>query len=82
MWVVLENQALLTRGVVIHVQGPDVFPIPGTKRLKYLEENLGALKAKLTSEEVREIRKAAETAEIKGARYPATYTIALFADTI
>ena len=44
---------MLTRGVVIHVQGPDVFPIPGTKRLKYLEENAAAYFVELTAEDKR-----------------------------
>lgn len=51
-------------------QGEDIIPIPGTKKLKYLEENLGALKVKLTEEEIREIRKDVEAVEISGMRYP------------
>ena len=30
----------------VHAQGGDVFPIPGTKRVKYLEENAGAVDVK------------------------------------
>jgi len=33
------------------MQGPDVFPIPGTKRLKYLEENAAAFFVELTPED-------------------------------
>jgi len=33
------------------MQGPDVFPIPGTKRLKYLEENAAAFFVELTHED-------------------------------
>lgn len=51
-------------------QGPEIIPIPGTRKLKYLEENLGALKIKLTREEDKEIRKAIESAEVGGERYP------------
>ena len=36
-------------------QGDDVAPIPGTKRVKYLEENVGALDVTLTSEDLAEI---------------------------
>jgi aryl-alcohol dehydrogenase-like predicted oxidoreductase len=36
-------------------QGDDVVPIPGTKRLKYLDDNLGAVGIQLTSDELREI---------------------------
>lgn len=32
-------------------QGDDTIPIPGTKKIKYLEENLGALEAKLTEQD-------------------------------
>jgi aryl-alcohol dehydrogenase-like predicted oxidoreductase len=32
-------------------QGPDVFPIPGTKRIKYLEENAAAYFVNLTAED-------------------------------
>lgn len=37
----------------MHAQGPDVFPIPGTKRLKYLEENAAAYFVELTAEDKR-----------------------------
>src|ERR1700716_3928284 len=36
-------------------QGEDIVPIPGTKRRKYLEENLGALDVKLSPEDLRRI---------------------------
>jgi aryl-alcohol dehydrogenase-like predicted oxidoreductase len=36
-------------------QGPDVIPIPGTKHVERLEENLGALDIRLTPEEVETI---------------------------
>ena len=35
----------------VHAQGPDVFPIPGTKRIKYLEENAAAFLVQLSAEE-------------------------------
>ena len=37
-------------------QGSDVFPIPGTKKVKYLEDNFAASKVRLTDEEDRRIR--------------------------
>ncbi|KAF9043808.1 Aldo keto reductase [Hymenopellis radicata] len=52
-------------------QGENVMVIPGTKRIKYLEENVGADNVKLSKEEVAEIRKAAEATDIPGARYGA-----------
>ena len=39
----------------VHHQGEDVFPIPGTKRAKYLEENIAAFNVKLSKEELDEI---------------------------
>jgi len=44
----------------ILAQGPEFFPIPGTKSIKYLEENVGAAYVKLSTEEVAEIRKLCE----------------------
>ena len=65
----------------ILAQGDDFFPIPGTTNPKRVEENLGALKIKLTSEEEKEIRQACENAEQHGGRYPEAFSKALFADT-
>ncbi|KII86675.1 hypothetical protein PLICRDRAFT_163919 [Plicaturopsis crispa FD-325 SS-3] len=65
-------------------QGPDVIPIPGTRQVKYLEENLGALKVKLTPEDVAEVRGFALEADeaSKGyGRYPAPLLALLFAET-
>lgn len=62
-------------------QGDDIFPIPGTTNLDRLEENLGALKIKLTPEEEKEIRQACENAQVSGSRYPEAFAKALFADT-
>jgi len=53
----------------VMAQGDDIIPIPGTKRVKYQQENLGALTVKLTREEVDHIGKLARTIEIKGTRY-------------
>ena len=47
-------------------QGNDVFPIPGTTKIKHLEENIAAAKIKLTKEELAKISEAA--AKIKGER--------------
>ncbi len=50
-------------------QGPDVVPIPGTKRLGYLDENLGALGVNLTSGELRQIAAAFPAGSTSGQRY-------------
>jgi aryl-alcohol dehydrogenase-like predicted oxidoreductase len=52
-------------------QGPDVIPIPGTKRIERLEENLGALAVKLTPEEIASIAEAVPVGSAAGTRYPA-----------
>jgi len=62
-------------------QGDDIIPIPGTKKIKYLEENLGALDVELTGEEEKEIRHLVENAEVHGSRYPEMMMGHLFAST-
>ncbi|EGN98878.1 hypothetical protein SERLA73DRAFT_181580 [Serpula lacrymans var. lacrymans S7.3] len=63
-------------------QGDDVIPIPGTKKIKYLEENLAAVNVKLTPEDVQAVRTVAEKADwAQGDRYPAGYMNLIFADT-
>lgn len=62
-------------------QGEDIIPIPRTKKIKYLEENLGALDVKLSMEEEKEIRGLVEGAEVHGTRYPEAMMASLFADT-
>lgn len=62
-------------------QGDDIIPIPGTKKIKYLEENWGALGVKLTDEEKTEIRSVVDEAEAHGERYPAMLMSGCFSDT-
>ncbi|TVY28387.1 Aldo-keto reductase [NADP(+)] [Lachnellula hyalina] len=63
-------------------QGDDIIPIPGTKKIKYLEENLGALNVKLSESEEKEFRAEVEKAEVHGTRYPEMMMAGLFADTV
>jgi aryl-alcohol dehydrogenase-like predicted oxidoreductase len=51
-------------------QQPWIVPIPGTRRLDRLEENLGAADVELTTDDLREIDEAAAGIEVQGARYP------------
>jgi aryl-alcohol dehydrogenase-like predicted oxidoreductase len=51
-------------------QKPWIVPIPGTTKLKRLEENIGAASIELTSEDLREIESAASKITVQGARYP------------
>jgi aryl-alcohol dehydrogenase-like predicted oxidoreductase len=53
-------------------QGPDIIPIPGTKRRNYLEENVGALNVTLSPEDLRRIEEVAPKGVASGQRYPAT----------
>ena len=50
-------------------RGEDVFPIPGTKRVERLEENVGALDVVLTSEDLSRIDAAFPAGAAKGERY-------------
>ena len=62
-------------------QGDDIIPIPGTKKIKYLEENWAALEVELSDQEAQEIRTAVENTEVHGGRYPESFSTSLFADT-
>ncbi|MFB6438952.1 aldo/keto reductase [Streptomyces sp. NPDC056411] len=53
----------------VQYRGDDVVPIPGTRRQKYLEENLGALALELSADELAAIDAAAPAAQIAGTRY-------------
>lgn len=62
-------------------QGDDIIPIPGTKKIKYLEDNWASLDVHLSDDEEAEIRKFVETVEIAGHRsVPSGRSIA-FANT-
>jgi aryl-alcohol dehydrogenase-like predicted oxidoreductase len=51
-------------------QGDHIFPIPGTKRIKYLEENIAALNVWFTDKELEEIDSIAPKGIAEGQRYP------------
>ncbi|MFI9411711.1 aldo/keto reductase [Nocardia gamkensis] len=53
-------------------RGEDVVPIPGTRRQRYLEENLAALAIELSPEDLAAIEAAAPPEQIAGTRYDAT----------
>jgi aryl-alcohol dehydrogenase-like predicted oxidoreductase len=52
-------------------QGDDIVPIPGTKHIKYLDENLGALNVRLTADEIQRIDDVLPAGAAAGTRYPA-----------
>jgi len=51
-------------------QKPWIVPIPGTRKLTRLEENMGAAAVELTTDDLREIDSAASQITVQGARYP------------
>jgi aryl-alcohol dehydrogenase-like predicted oxidoreductase len=50
-------------------QGPDVVPIPGTRRIAHLQDNLGALSVALTPEERAGLQRASDELPVAGQRY-------------
>ena len=52
-------------------QGDDIVPIPGTKKLKYLHENIEAVKVQLTSTDIRNMNSMFPIGIAAGERYPA-----------
>jgi aryl-alcohol dehydrogenase-like predicted oxidoreductase len=51
-------------------QDKNIVPIPGTKRRKYLEENVAAIDVKLTKEDLRRLEEIFPTGAASGERYP------------
>jgi aryl-alcohol dehydrogenase-like predicted oxidoreductase len=51
-------------------QKPWIVPIPGTRKLERLEENIGAVAVELTPDDLREIESAASKITVQGTRYP------------
>jgi aryl-alcohol dehydrogenase-like predicted oxidoreductase len=50
-------------------QGEDIVPIPGTKRVRYLEDNMGALDVALTPDELAQIDELFPPGVAEGERY-------------
>jgi aryl-alcohol dehydrogenase-like predicted oxidoreductase len=59
----------------VMAQGPDVVPIPGTKRRRYLEENVAAAALELTADDLRRLDEAAPVGTTAGDRYADMSTI-------
>ncbi len=56
-------------------QGDDIVPIPGTKHMKYLEENIASADIKLTEEDLQRLDEAAPKGGTFGSRYPDMSTV-------
>jgi aryl-alcohol dehydrogenase-like predicted oxidoreductase len=65
----------------ILAQGEDFIVIPGTTKIKNLEENVAAAQIKLSKEEEKTIRTACENADVAGGRYSEAVSALLFADS-
>jgi aryl-alcohol dehydrogenase-like predicted oxidoreductase len=55
----------------VYAQGNDIFPIPGTKRRKYLDENVEALQVRLSKQDLQEIEEVFPAGAVAGERYGA-----------
>ena len=51
-------------------QQPWIVPIPGTRRLERLDENLGSVDLELTAEDLAELDRASASVQVQGERYP------------
>ena len=51
-------------------QKPWIVPIPGSRKLEHLDENIGAFGVELTSDDLREIESALSKITVQGDRYP------------
>jgi aryl-alcohol dehydrogenase-like predicted oxidoreductase len=52
-------------------QGQDIVPIPGTKHIRYLDENIGALEVKLTADDLKRLDEILPPGAAAGDRYHA-----------
>lgn len=62
-------------------QGEDIIPIPGTKKMKYLEENWAAQDVVLSDEDEKEIRSFLEKVEVAGGPLPPAFEGYNYRDT-
>jgi diketogulonate reductase-like aldo/keto reductase len=68
--------------LVLIYREPDFIPIPGTKHVKYLEENASAVDIAFSESDDKRIRAALEAVGgVKGSRYPSAHAALCFADT-
>jgi aryl-alcohol dehydrogenase-like predicted oxidoreductase len=56
-------------------QGEDIVPIPGTKRVKYLEQNVGAVEVELSPNDLQRLEDAFPKGATAGDRYPDMSTV-------
>ena len=56
-------------------QGEDIVPIPGTKHVEYLDQNIGALNIDLSEDDLKRLNEAAPKGAAAGDRYPDMSTV-------
>jgi aryl-alcohol dehydrogenase-like predicted oxidoreductase len=75
----LANEKKCTPGQLalawLYAQGEGIVPIPGTKRAKYLEENIAALEVLLTADDVADLERIAPVDVAAGDRYPSMASV-------
>ncbi|GBC45539.2 aldo/keto reductase [Rhizophagus irregularis DAOM 181602=DAOM 197198] len=86
-WKIVEkiNEFAAKKGIApsqlclawVLAQGDNIITIPGTKKIKYLEENIKAVNVHLSPEELSEIRSIINSIEIIGLRYPEEHCASL-----
>ena len=76
----MYNPGQLTLAWIL-AQGEQFIVIPGTTKIKNLEENVGAAEIDLTKEEIQQLRKACEDADTAGYRYPEMFNLYSFGDS-
>lgn len=62
-------------------QGDDIIPIPGTKQIRYLDDNMGALNITLSDEEEKKMREIVTKTPISGGSVPDAFSAFIFRDT-
>lgn len=69
---IAESKGIMAGQIALAwVLAQDTVPIPGTRRIKYLEENVAALDVELTKDDLEALDEAAPVGAAKGDRYPA-----------
>lgn len=74
-----EKRATLAQIALAYVlaKGDDIIPIPGTKKISRLDENVGATKIALSSADISAIERAVPVEQVSGARYAASSAASL-----
>lgn len=77
------HNATATQVAIAWIVAQGAIPIPGSKQIKYIDENLGAAKVKLTQADLDKIRELVNESEknLTGDRYPPGFMEQVMVDT-